>query len=75
MSRGQIAKLGFTKLLLSKHQLLVLDEPTNYLDISTREQIESALALYKGAMILASHDKYFVNKMQINKTLDLNLAS
>ena len=71
LSRGQQAKLGFAKLLLGSHQLLILDEPTNHLDIQTREQIESALRLYRGAILFASHDKYFAKNLQPTKELKL----
>ncbi|MBP6042209.1 ABC-F family ATP-binding cassette domain-containing protein [Candidatus Saccharibacteria bacterium] len=71
LSRGQQAKLGFAKLLLDAHHLLILDEPTNHLDIPTREQIEAALQQYNGAILFASHDKYFGNTLRITKTLNL----
>lgn len=71
LSRGQQAKLGFAKLLLNSHHLLILDEPTNHLDIPTREQIESALQQYRGAILFASHDKYFVKKLRPTKKLEL----
>ena len=71
LSRGQQAKLGFAKLLLGSHHLLILDEPTNHLDIPTREQIEGALQQYKGAILFASHDKYFAKKLQPTKELKL----
>jgi len=71
LSRGQQAKLGFAKLLLSSNHLLILDEPTNHLDISTREQIEIALQQYDGAILFASHDAYFVGKLNVTKKLNL----
>ncbi len=71
LSRGQQAKLGFAKLLLGSHHLLILDEPTNHLDIPTRGQIEKALNQYHGAILFASHDKYFANKLQPTKELKL----
>ena len=71
LSRGQQAKLGFAKLLLGSHHLLILDEPTNHLDIPTREQIESALLQYRGAVLFASHDKYFAQKLKPTKELQL----
>jgi len=71
LSRGQQAKLGIAKLLLASHHLLILDEPTNHLDIPTREQIESALQQYKGAILFASHDKYFAKKLKPTKELKL----
>lgn len=71
LSRGQQAKLGFAKLLLASHHLLILDEPTNHLDIPTREQIEAALEQYRGAILFASHDKYFARKLNPTKELKL----
>ncbi len=71
LSRGQQAKLGFAKLLLASHNLLILDEPTNHLDIPTREQIETALQQYRGAILFASHDKYFADKLKSTKELKL----
>ncbi len=71
LSRGQQAKLGFAKLLLGAHQLLILDEPTNHLDIATREQIEVALQEYEGALLVASHDNYFVDTLRITKVIEL----
>ncbi|MGH7240840.1 MAG: ATP-binding cassette domain-containing protein, partial [Candidatus Saccharimonadales bacterium] len=71
LSRGQQAKLSFAKLLLGNHQLLILDEPTNHLDVATQERIEAALTHYKGALLLASHDTYFVQSLGIDHTLSL----
>ncbi len=67
LSRGQIAKLEFTKLLLSRNNLLILDEPTNHLEIETREEIEEALKDYQGAILLASHDRYFIEEIGIDR--------
>lgn len=72
LSRGQQAKLSFAKLLLAQNQLLILDEPTNHLDISTREKIETALQNYQGAMLVASHDKYFCCQIGIQSTINLD---
>lgn len=72
LSRGQQAKLSFAKLLLFKNQLLILDEPTNHLDLPTREKIESALANYRGAMLIASHDKYFIKTIKVTRDLSLS---
>lgn len=69
LSRGQIAKLEFIKLLLERSQLLVLDEPTNHLEIETREEIEEALKDYKGAIIVASHDRYFLEEIRVDRVL------
>jgi ATPase subunit of ABC transporter with duplicated ATPase domains len=72
LSRGQQAKVGFLKLLLVKYDLLILDEPTNHLDIATKESIEHALDMYTGALIVASHDEYFINRLSINREVALS---
>jgi len=71
LSRGQQSKLAFAKLLLANHDLLILDEPTNHLDITTKEQLENALQNYAGAILVASHDVYFLQQLKIDKTLNL----
>lgn len=70
-TRGQLAKIGFIKLLLANTNLLILDEPANHLDIPTKEHIEEALANYEGAVIVASHDRYFLDKLRISQTIEL----
>lgn len=72
LSRGQQAKLSFAKLLLTHNHLLILDEPTNHLDLPTREKIETALQHYQGAMLIASHDNYFLRQVGINRTINLD---
>ena len=71
LSRGQQSKLAFAKLLLANHDLLILDEPTNHLDISTKEQLENALQNYAGAILVASHDAYFLQQLKIERILNL----
>ncbi|HRV75923.1 MAG: ABC-F family ATP-binding cassette domain-containing protein [Candidatus Nomurabacteria bacterium] len=71
LSRGQQAKLGFVKLMLTQPDVLVIDEPTNHLDMQTKEAIENALKDFGGAIILASHDKYFVEKLAISRFINL----
>lgn len=65
LSRGQQAKLAFCKLLLQQNELLILDEPTNHLDIVSKEQLEAALNHYKGALVVTSHDRYFIDQINI----------
>ena len=60
-SGGQRTKIAFIKLLLSKPDILILDEPTNHLDISTISWLEGYLASYRGAVILVSHDRMFID--------------
>lgn len=71
LSHGQIVKLGFVKLLLCQNQLLILDEPTNHLDIATREIIETSLNNYQGAILVASHDRYFIDSLNIDTVIKL----
>jgi len=63
LSLGERVRVIFLKLILQDNNLLVLDEPTNFLDINTREIIEDALLNYEGAILFVSHDRYFTQKM------------
>ena len=67
LSRGQQTKLALTKVLLGSPQLLVLDEPTNHIELEAREAIEAALEEFEGAILVASHDRYFVETLDIDK--------
>ena len=70
LSGGQKTRVSLGKLLLSNPDILMLDEPTNHLDIHSVEWLESFLQGYKGAIILVSHDRYFLDNV-INKVLDI----
>ncbi|BCK47879.1 ABC-F family ATP-binding cassette domain-containing protein [Streptococcus dysgalactiae] len=70
LSGGQNTRLALAKMLLEKPELLVLDEPTNHLDIETIAWLENYLANYQGALIIVSHDRYFLDKVA-TVTLDL----
>ncbi len=70
LSGGQKTRVCLCKILLSGSNLLLLDEPTNHLDIASVEWLENFLANYKGAFIVISHDRYFLDKVT-NKTFEL----
>ena len=74
LSGGQNTRLALAKTLLEKPNLLVLDEPTNHLDIETIAWLENYLVNYSGALIIVSHDRYFLDKVA-TVTLDLTKHS
>ncbi len=62
-SGGERTRIAFAKLLLQKPELLILDEPTNHMDIDIIEWLEDYLKKYPGAGLVITHDKYFINRM------------
>ena len=70
LSGGQRSKLCLAKLLLSQSNMLLLDEPTNHLDIKSVSWLEDFLRDFRGAMIIISHDRYFLDHVT-NKTIEL----
>ena len=74
LSGGQNTRLALAKMLLEKPNLLVLDEPTNHLDIETIAWLENYLVNYSGALIIVSHDRYFLDKVA-TVTLDVTKHS
>lgn len=63
LSGGQKTRLALAKMLLSKPDLLILDEPTNHLDIQTLSFLENYLKNYNGAVLIVSHDRYFLDQV------------
>lgn len=70
LSGGQKTRAALCKILLSDTNLLLLDEPTNHLDIDSVEWLEDFPANYKGAFIVVSHDRFFLDRVT-NKTFEL----
>jgi len=69
-SGGLQMRIQLAKILLAENDLILLDEPTNHLDIDTLTWLEEFLCDYKGALIIVSHDRHFINKVT-NKTLEI----
>ncbi|WP_159426146.1 ribosomal protection-like ABC-F family protein [Desulfolucanica intricata] len=63
LSMGEKGRVAFAKLILSGANLLVLDEPTNYMDMLSKERIEAVLAEFTGSILFVSHDRYFIQKL------------
>ena len=74
LSGGERTLIQLAKILISKPDLLLLDEPTNHLDIARIEWLESYIKNFKGAIVIVSHDRYFLDKMS-NMILDLETKS
>ncbi len=70
LSGGQKTRVGLAKLLVSKPDVLMLDEPTNHLDISSIEWLEGYLRGYKGAVLIVSHDRFFLDKI-VTKVIEI----
>ena len=71
LSGGQKTRLALGKLLLSKPDVLILDEPTNHLDIDTLSWLEQYLQGYEGAILIVSHDRYFLDKV-VNQVYEIS---
>lgn len=71
-SHGERVRLQLAMLLQQEYQLLILDEPTNHLDIPSREIVEDALREYQGALLIVSHDEYFLHRIGIDIEIPLS---
>jgi len=70
LSGGEKSRLAYAKLLLREPDLLLLDEPTNHLDVEATEWLENYLVNYQGALLLVSHDRYFLDRV-VGKTWEM----
>lgn len=71
LSGGQKTRLALAKMLLQTPDLLILDEPTNHLDIATLSWLENYLQGYRGALLIVSHDRYFLDKV-VNEVYEIS---
>lgn len=71
LSGGQKTRVALGKLLLTQPDLIILDEPTNHLDLNSIAWLENYLLNYKGAVIIVSHDRYFLDKIA-NKVIEID---
>lgn len=63
LSGGEKARLVLAELLQSRPNFLILDEPTNHMDIQAKETLESAFQAYEGTILFVSHDRYFIRQI------------
>lgn len=75
LSRGQLTKILILRLILHPLDLVIIDELTNHIDIRARENIESALSKYPGAILMAAHDEAFAQAIRIHKEICLQVSN
>ena len=73
LSGGQRTRVALGKLLLKNPDVLLLDEPTNHLDVESIRWLETYLSHYKGAVIIVSHDRYFLDRI-VNKVMEIEFG-
>ncbi|MGX7419271.1 ABC-F family ATP-binding cassette domain-containing protein [Carnobacterium gallinarum] len=74
LSGGQRKRVGLAQVLIQAPDLLILDEPTNHLDFATISWLEKYLSSYRGALLLVTHDRYFLDRV-VNRMLELSYGS
>lgn len=74
LSGGQLKRMALARALITPVDLLILDEPTNHIDNESIDWLEKYLAKYKGALLMVTHDRYFLDRI-VNKTLEIDNAN
>ncbi len=72
LSPGEYSRLMVAELVALRPDCIILDEPSNHLDLEAMEELESGLKDFKGTLIMVSHDRYFINKLELTHVFDLD---
>jgi len=72
LSPGEYSRLIIAELVAIRPNCIILDEPSNHLDLEALEELENGLKDYKGTLIVVSHDRYFIEKLGLKNVFDLN---
>ncbi|MEI6296424.1 MAG: ABC-F family ATP-binding cassette domain-containing protein [bacterium] len=75
VSPGEYSRLIIAEMVALKPNCIILDEPSNHLDLEVLEELENGLKEYKGTLVVVSHDRYFLDKLKLNTVFDLDLNS